>query len=171
MDPTSTAGEFFHRVVDCQWACPAHTDVPEYIRLIALGRFADAYMLNRESNVFPGILGRVCDRPCEPACRRGRVENKPVAICRLKRVAADHRDDVSGRLPKIPKLKNGKRIACIGAGCASLTVANDLLPLGYEVTIFEQYGTPGGLMRTNIPSFRLPATVLNEEIAMIVGMG
>jgi formate dehydrogenase beta subunit len=172
MEPTDTANpDYYHRVVDCQWACPAHTDVPEYIRLIAQGRFTDAYMVNRHSNVFPGILGRVCDRPCEPACRRGRIEQKPVAICRLKRVAADHRDDITGRLPKIPKAKNGKRIACIGAGCASLTVANDLMPLGYQVTIFEQYGEPGGLMRTNIPSFRLPATVLNEEIAMITGMG
>jgi len=172
MQPTDTSHpDYFHKVVDCQWACPAHTDVPEYIRLIAQGRFTDAYMVNRHSNVFPGILGRVCDRPCEPACRRGRVENKPVAICRLKRVAADHRDDVTGRLPKIPKLKNGKRIACIGAGCASLTVANDLMPLGYEVTVFEQYGTPGGLMRTNIPSFRLPPTVLDEEIGMITDMG
>jgi formate dehydrogenase beta subunit len=172
MQPTDTSHpDYFHRVVDCQWACPAHTDVPEYIRLIAQGRFTDAYMVNRHSNVFPGILGRVCDRPCEPACRRGRVESKPVAICRLKRVAADHRDDVSGRLPKIPKLKNGKRIACIGAGCASLTVANDLMPLGYEVTIFEQYGSPGGLMRTNIPSFRLPPRVLDEEIGMITNMG
>ena len=172
MQPTDTSHpDYYHRVVDCQWACPAHTDVPEYIRLIAQGRFTDAYLVNRESNVFPGILGRVCDRPCEPACRRGRVEAKPVAICRLKRVAADHRDDVSARLPRIPKVKNGKRIACIGAGCASLTVANDLLPLGYEVTIFEQYGEPGGLMRTNIPSFRLPATVLNEEIGMIARMG
>jgi len=158
-------------VVDCQWACPAHTDVPEYIRLIAQGRFTEAYLVNRHSNVFPGILGRVCDRPCEPACRRGRVEAKPVAICRLKRVAADNRDDISGRLPPIPRIKNGKRIACIGAGCASLTVANDLMPLGYEVTIFEQYGEPGGLMRTNIPSFRLPQTVLEEEIRMIVDMG
>jgi formate dehydrogenase (NADP+) beta subunit len=172
MEPTDTSHpDYYHRVVDCQWACPAHTDVPEYIRLIAQGRFTDAYMVNRHSNVFPGILGRVCDRPCEPACRRGRIETKPVAICRLKRVAADHREDVSARLPKIPRLKNGKRIACIGAGCASLTVANDLMPLGYEVTIFEQYGEPGGLMRTNIPSFRLPATVLSEEIAMIVDMG
>jgi formate dehydrogenase (NADP+) beta subunit len=172
MEPTDTANpDYYHRVVDCQWACPAHTDVPEYIRLIAQGRFTDAYMVNRHSNVFPGILGRVCDRPCEPACRRGRIEQKPVAICRLKRVAADHRDDIAGRLPKIPKAKNGKRIACIGAGCASLTVANDLMPLGYQVTIFEQYGEPGGLMRTNIPSFRLPAPVLNEEIAMITGMG
>ena len=171
MQPTDTSHpDHYHKVVDCQWACPAHTDVPEYIRLIAQGRFTDAYMVNRHSNVFPGILGRVCDRPCEPACRRERVEAKPVAICRLKRVAADHREDVSGRLPKIPKLKNGKRVACIGAGCASLTVANDLLPLGYEVTIFEQFGEPGGLMRTNIPSFRLPHTVLNEAIAMIVGM-
>jgi formate dehydrogenase (NADP+) beta subunit len=172
MQPTDTSHpDYYHKVVDCQWACPSHTDVPEYIRLIAQGRFTDAYMVNRLSNVFPGILGRVCDRPCEPACRRGRIEEKPVAICRLKRVAADHRDDVSGRLPKIPRLKNGKRIACIGAGCASLTVANDLMPLGYEVTIFEQYGEPGGLMRTNIPSFRLPHTVLNEEIGMIVNMG
>jgi NADPH-dependent glutamate synthase beta subunit-like oxidoreductase/ferredoxin len=172
MQPTDTTHpDYFHKVVDCQWACPAHTDVPEYIRLIAQGRFTDAYMVNRHSNVFPGILGRVCDRPCEPACRRGRVEDKPVAICRLKRVAADHRDDVSSRLPKIPKLKNGKKVACIGAGCASLTVANDLMPLGYDVTIFEQWGTPGGLMRTNIPSFRLPAEVLDAEIALIVDMG
>jgi formate dehydrogenase beta subunit len=172
MEPTDTAHpDYYHRVVDCQWACPAHTDVPEYIRLIAQGRFTDAYMVNRDSNVFPGILGRVCDRPCEPACRRGRIEQKPVAICRLKRVAADHRDEVTGLLPKIPKAKNGKRIACIGAGCASLTVANDLMPLGYQVTVFEQFAEPGGLMRTNIPSFRLPHTVLNEEIAMITGMG
>ena len=172
MEPTDTSHpDYYHKVVDCQWACPAHTDVPEYIRLIAQGRFTEAYMVNRHSNVFPGILGRVCDRPCEPACRRGRVEEKPVAICRLKRVAADHRDDVATLLPKVPKLKNGRRVACIGAGTASLTVANDLMPLGYQVTIFEQYGEPGGLMRTNIPSFRLPATVLNEEIAMITGMG
>jgi formate dehydrogenase beta subunit len=172
MEPTDTSHpDYYHRVVDCQWACPAHTDVPEYIRLIAQGRFTEAYMVNRHSNVFPGILGRVCDRPCEPACRRGRVEAKPVAICRLKRVAADHRDDVTALLPKIPKVKNGRRVALIGAGCASLTVANDLAPLGYQVTIFEQYGEPGGLMRTNIPSFRLPAAVLNEEIGMITGMG
>ncbi len=172
MEPTDTSHpDYYHRVVDCQWACPAHTDVPEYIRLIAQGRFTDAYLVNRHSNVFPGILGRVCDRPCEPACRRGRVEQKPVAICRLKRVAADHRDSVEGLLPKIPKVKNGRRIACIGAGSASLTVANDLLPLGYQVTIFEQFGEPGGLMRTNIPSFRLPQAVLNEEIGMIIGMG
>src|ERR1700758_132985 len=172
MEPTDTSHpDYYHRVVDCQWACPAHTDVPEYIRLIAQGLFTDAYMVNRHPNGFPAILGRVCDRPGEPACRRGRIEQKPVAICRLKRVAADHRDDVTARLPKTPKVKNGKRIALIGAGCASLTVANDLMPLGYAVTIFEQYAEPGGLMRTNIPSFRLPATVLNEEIAMITGMG
>jgi len=173
MHPTDTAHpDYFHRVVDCQWACPAHTDVPEYIRLIAQGRFTDAYMVNRHSNVFPGILGRVCDRPCEPACRRGRVEQKPVAICRLKRVAADERDeDIAARLPKIPRLKNGKRVACIGAGSASLTVANDLMPLGYAVTVFEQYAEPGGLMRTNIPSFRLPHAVLNDEIQQIIGMG
>jgi len=172
MEPTDTSHpDYYHKVVDCQWACPAHTDVPEYIRLIAQGRFTEAYMVNRHSNVFPGILGRVCDRPCEPACRRGRVEEKPVAICRLKRVAADNRDDVTAQLPRIPKVKNGRRIALIGAGCASLTVANDLMPLGYQVTIFEQYGEPGGLMRTNIPSFRLPHTVLNEEIAMITNMG
>jgi NADPH-dependent glutamate synthase beta subunit-like oxidoreductase len=163
--------DYFHKVVDCQWACPAHTDVPEYIRLIAQGRFTDAYLVNRKSNVFPGILGRVCDRPCEPACRRGRVEEKPVAICRLKRVAADHKDEFRDRLPKIPEKKNGKRIACIGAGCASLTVANDLMPLGYEVTIFEQFAMAGGLMRTNIPSFRLPGSVIDEEISAIVDMG
>jgi len=171
MDPTNTAGEFFHRVVDCQWACPAHTDVPEYIRLIALGRFDDAYLLNRESNVFPAILGRVCDRPCEPACRRGRVEEKPVAICRLKRVAADNCGDVSARLPKAPQAKNGKRVALIGAGCASLTVANDLAPLGYECVIFEALEEPGGLMRSNIPAFRLPGKVLDEEIANIIDIG
>jgi NADPH-dependent glutamate synthase beta subunit-like oxidoreductase len=163
--------DYFHKVVDCQWACPAHTDVPEYIRLIAQGRFTDAYLVNRRSNVFPGILGRVCDRPCEPACRRGRVEEKPVAICRLKRVAADHKEDYRDRLPEIPAHKNGKKIACIGAGCASLTVANDLMPLGYEVTIFEQFTVAGGLMRTNIPSFRLPGSVLDEEIGTIVEMG
>ena len=172
MKPTDTSNpDYFHKVVDCQWACPAHTDVPAYIRLIAQGRFDDAYMLNRESNVFPGILGRVCDRPCEPACRRGRVEAKPVAICRLKRVAADGRDDITQRLPKAPERTNGKKIALIGAGCASLTVANDLLPLGYEVTIFEALDTTGGLMRTNIPRFRLPPKVLDEEINYIVDMG
>jgi len=172
MKPTDTSRpDYFHKVVDCQWACPAHTDVPSYIRLIAQGEFSDAYMLNRESNVFPGILGRVCDRPCEPACRRGRVEDEPVAICRLKRVAADHRDDISDRLPKAPAKKNGKKIALIGAGCASMTVANDLLPLGYEITIFEALETTGGLMRTNIPQFRLPPRVLDEEIAYIVNMG
>src|SRR4051812_38420179 len=170
--PTDTGNpDYFHRVVDCQWACPAHTDVPEYIRLIALGQFTEAYLVNRESNVFPGILGRVCDRPCEPACRRGRVEAEPVAICRLKRVAADHRDDVRDLLPLVPKQKIGRRIACIGAGPASLTVANDLMPMGYEVTIFEKWGAPGGLMRSNIPSFRLPAGVLDEEISYIVNMG
>jgi NADPH-dependent glutamate synthase beta subunit-like oxidoreductase/ferredoxin len=172
MDPTQTEGtEFYHRVVDCQWACPAHTDVPEYIRLIAQGRFTDAYLLNRESNVFPAILGRVCDRPCEPACRRGRVEAKPVAICRLKRVAADNRDDVRSRLPSVPRQKNGKRVALVGAGCASLAVANDLMPLGYECVMFEAMDKPGGLMRSNIPAFRLPAEVLDEEIAYITDMG
>ncbi|MCY3758367.1 MAG: glutamate synthase, partial [Acidobacteria bacterium] len=172
MEPTKTEGtEYFHQVVDCQWGCPAHTDVPEYIRLIALGRFSDAYMLNRGSNVFPGILGRVCDRPCEPVCRRGRVEDKPVAICRLKRVAADNRGDIASRLPVAPKRKNGKRIALVGAGCASLTVVNDLMPLGYECVIYEALDKTGGLMRTNIPAFRLPASVLDEEIDYIVDMG
>jgi NADPH-dependent glutamate synthase beta subunit-like oxidoreductase len=162
---------YFHKVVDCQWACPAHTNVPEYIRLIAQGRFTDAYMVNRESNVFPAILGRTCDRPCEPACRRERVDGTPVAICRLKRVAADHRGDITERMPLIPVQKNGKRVACVGAGPASLTVANDLMPLGYEVVIFEQHAEPGGLMRTNIPAFRLPAQVLDEEVSAILGMG
>jgi formate dehydrogenase (NADP+) beta subunit len=170
--PTDVSNpDYFHKVVDCQWACPAHTNVPEYIRMVAQGRYDDAYILNRESNVFPGILGRTCDRPCEPACRRTRVEEKPVAICRIKRVAADLKGDVRDRLPKAPAKKNGKRVACIGAGPASLTVANDLLPLGYEVVIFEKNARPGGLMRTNVPSFRLPAAVLDEEIAMIVDMG
>ena len=174
MNPTDTSKpEHYHRVVDCQWACPAHTDVPEYIRLIAQGRYADAYLLNRDSNVFPGILGRVCDRPCEPACRRGRVEAeaKPVAICRLKRTAADLKGDLNGRLPRGPYPRNGKRIACIGAGPASLTVANDLAPLGYELVIFERSSSPGGLMRSNIPAFRLPQAVIDEEIGQILNMG
>ncbi len=166
-----TRPDYFHRVVDCQWACPAHTDVPEYIRLIAQGRYDDAYLLNRDSNVFPGILGRVCDRPCEPACRRGRVEDKPVAICRLKRAAADLKSDLTERLPKPPAVMNGKRVVCIGAGPASLTVANDLAPLGYAVTVLEQNAVPGGLMRSNIPSFRLPQSVLDEEIGTILNMG
>jgi NADPH-dependent glutamate synthase beta subunit-like oxidoreductase len=171
MRPTDTSNpDYFHKVVDCQWGCPAHTDVPEYIRLIAQARFSDAYMLNRVSNVFPAILGRVCDRPCEPVCRRGRVEDKPVAICRLKRVAADNRGDITDRLPRAGP-KNGKRIACIGAGCASLTVANDLLPLGYEIVMFEKLDCTGGLMRSNIPAFRLPVAVLDEEINYIVDMG
>jgi len=172
MQPTDIRNpDYFHRVVDCQWGCPAHTDVPEYIRLIAQGRYADAYMLNRQSNVFPAILGRVCDRPCEPACRRGRVEDKPVAICRLKRVAADLRGDIDHRLPQAPDEKNGKRVALIGAGCASLTVANDLAPLGYELVMYELLDKPGGLMRSNIPAFRLPVEVLDEEMDQILRMG
>ena len=172
MNRTDTADpNYYHKVVDCQWACPAHTNVPEYIRMIAQGRFDDAYILNRESNVFPGILGRTCDRPCEPACRRGRVDGKPVAICRLKRVAADHKDDITDRLPAIPAAKNGKKVALIGAGPSSLTVANDLMPLGYQCTIFEKGPRPGGLMRINIPAFRLPEQVLDEEIGYIVNMG
>lgn len=172
MQATDTSNpDYYHRVVDCQWACPAHTPVPAYIRLIAQGRYADAYMLNRESNVFPGILGRVCDRPCEPACRRRRIEEKPVAICRLKRVTADFREVINVRLPKVPGKKNGKRIALIGSGPASLTVANDLLPLGYEVVIYEKLGVTGGLMRSSIPAFRLPAKILDEEINIILNMG
>src|SRR5687767_9231057 len=163
----------YHKVVDCQWACPAHTNVPEYLRLIAQGRYTEAYLLNRQSNVFPGILGRTCDRPCEPACRRTRIDGEPVAICRLKRVASDYRDDevMRAHLPSIPEKKNGKRILCIGAGPASLTVANDLLPLGYEVTMYEKYDRAGGLMWNNIPRFRLPPRVLNEEIDVILDMG
>ena len=172
MTPTDTSNpDYFHKVVDCQWACPAHTPVPAYIRLIAQGDYTGAYLLNRQSNVFPGILGRVCDRPCEPACRRTRVEEDPVAICRLKRVAADHRDEVKEFLPKKPKKTNGKRIALIGAGPASFTVANDLAPLGYECTIFEKLPKPGGLMRSNIPAFRLPEEVLMEELDYILDMG
>ncbi len=171
MKPTDVRDpSYFHKVVDCQWACPAHTNVPEYIRLIAQGRYTDAYMLNRQSNVFPGILGRTCDRPCEPACRRTRIDEKPVAICRLKRVAADLRGDVDDRLPTAAA-PNGKRVALIGAGPASLAVANDLAPLGYEVVMFEKGPSAGGLMRTNVPAFRLPRTVLDEEIDMILRMG
>jgi formate dehydrogenase (NADP+) beta subunit len=172
MHPTDvTNPAYYHKVVDCQWACPAHTNVPEYIRLIAQGRYTESYLLNRESNVFPGILGRTCDRPCEPACRRGRVDGKPVAICRLKRVAADLRDDIREHLPKAPPVRNGKRVALIGAGPATLTVCNDLMPLGYECTVFEALDRSGGLMRVNIPAFRLPASVLDEEVGYILDMG
>ena len=163
--------EYFHKVVDCQYACPAHTPVPEYIRLIASQRYTEAYMVNWESNVFPGILGRTCDRPCEPACRRVRVEEEPVAICRLKRVAADNKDDIRDLLPKIPSKKNGKHIALIGAGPASLTVARDLAPLGYSIDIFDNQFAGGGMMRSQIPSFRLPIEVLDEEVNYILDMG
>ena len=172
MNATDTQNpQYFHKTVDCQWACPAHTNVPEYIRLIAQGRYTDAYMVNRQSNVFPAILGRTCDRPCEPACRRVRVDGSPVAICRLKRVAADLKGEIKHLLPQIPNDKNGKRVACIGAGPASLTVANDLMPLGYQVTILEKLNKPGGLMRSNIPPFRLPEQVLMEEVNAILDMG
>ena len=163
--------QYYHKVVDCQYACPAHTPVPEYIRKISQGQYTEAYMINWESNVFPGILGRTCDRPCEPACRRTRSHEKPVAICRLKRVAADFKDDVSGLLPKAPNKTNGKKVALIGGGPASLTVARDLLVIGYECTLFEKDPQAGGLMRTNIPSFRLPEEVLNEEVNQILNMG
>jgi len=171
------APDYFHKVVDCQWACPAHTPVPEYIRLIAAGRYSDAYMINWKSNVFPGILGRTCDRPCEPACRRGRVEEnngekpEPVAICRLKRVAADYKDDIRGLLPKPAAKKNGKRIACIGAGPASLTVARDLAPLGYHVTVFDRDPRAGGMIWSQIPRFRLPLEVIDEEVGYILDLG
>jgi NADPH-dependent glutamate synthase beta subunit-like oxidoreductase len=169
--------DYFHKVVDCQWACPAHTPVPEYIRLIAAGRYGDAYLVNWYSNVFPGILGRTCDRPCEPACRRGRVEERnaekpePVAICRLKRVAADYKEDIRGRLPKPAQQKNGKRVACVGAGPASLTVARDLATLGYQVTVFDQDPRAGGMIWSQIPRFRLPMEVIDEEVGYILGLG
>ena len=172
MKPTNIHDpSYFHKVVDCQWACPAHTPVPEYIRLIAQERYTEAYMLNWDSNVFPGILGRTCDRPCEPACRRVRTEEKPVAICRLKRVAADNKGDIAPYLPRVPKIKNGKRVALLGAGPASLAVARDLLPLGYEVHLFEKDPHGGGMMRTQIPAFRLPAAVLEEEVDLILNLG
>jgi len=172
MRPTDiSAPDYFHKVVDCQWACPAHTPVPEYIRLIAEGRYSDAYMINWESNVFPGILGRTCDRPCEPACRRVRVEKEPVAICRLKRVAADYKDDIRDRLPKPAQRKNGKRIALVGGGPASLTVARDLAPLGYQCVVFDQDPQAGGMIRTQIPRFRLPETIIDEECGYILDLG
>ncbi|MGQ0802222.1 MAG: FAD-dependent oxidoreductase [Pseudomarimonas sp.] len=169
--------DYFHKVVDCQWACPAHTPVPEYIRMIAAGRFDDAYMVNWKSNVFPGILGRTCDRPCEPACRRGRVEEEagtsaePVAICRLKRVAADNKGDVRARMPTQASTKNGKRVACVGAGPSSLTVARDLAPLGYSITVFDKDPKAGGFMRTQVPRFRLPETVIDEEVGYVLDLG
>src|SRR5215510_5401861 len=152
------APDYFHKVVDCQWACPAHTPVPEYIRLIAAGRYSDAYMINWKSNVFPGILGRTCDRPCEPACRRGRV-------------AADFKDDIRTRLPKPTAVKNGKRIALVGGGPASLTVARDLAPLGYHCVVFDQDPKAGGMIRTQIPRFRLPESIIDEECDYILNLG
>src|SRR6202049_153547 len=172
MTPTDIKNpNYFHKVVDCQWACPSHTPVPEYIRLIAAGRYSDAYMVNWHSNVFPGILGRTCDRPCEPACRRVRVEDEPVAICRLKRVAADYKDDVTARMPKPAQHKNGKRIALVGGGPASLTVARDLAPLGYTCVIFDGDPQAGGMIRTQIPRFRLPESVIDEECGYILDLG
>ena len=172
MQPTDTKNpDYYHKVVDCQWGCPAHTDVPGYIRHIAQGEYTEAYLLNRESNVFPGILGRVCDRPCEPVCRRARVDEEPVAICRLKRVAGDLKGDFKSHLPPVPTQKNGKKVAIVGAGCASLTVANDLLPLGYEIDVFESLPEMGGLIRSNIPKFRLPPEVIDEEFDVIVEQG
>ena len=172
MKPTNIKNpEYFHKVVDCQYACPAHTPVPEYIRLIAEERYSDAYMVNWESNVFPGILGRTCDRPCEPACRRGRIEEEPVAICRLKRVAADNKGEVKSRMPQGPFTPNGKKIALIGGGPASLTVARDLAPLGYEIHLYDEWYKGGGMMRSQIPAFRLPESVLDEEVNYILDMG
>ena len=172
MESTNTeAPDYFHKVVDCQWACPAHTPVPEYIRLIAQGRHADAYMVNWKSNVFPGILGRTCDRPCEPACRRGRVEDEPVAICRLKRVAADNKGDVSARMPTAPVNRIGKKVACIGAGPASMTVARDLAPLGYHVVVYDGDARAGGMIRSQIPRFRLPESVIDEEMGYVTALG
>jgi formate dehydrogenase (NADP+) beta subunit len=172
MEPTNIAApDYFHKVVDCQWACPAHTPVPEYIRLIAAGRYSDAYMINWKSNVFPGILGRTCDRPCEPACRRGRVEKEPVAICRLKRVAADYKDDIRSRLPRKAARRNGRRIALVGAGPASLAVARDLAPLGYTCVVFDADPKAGGMIRTQIPRFRLPESVIDEECGYILDLG
>jgi NADPH-dependent glutamate synthase beta subunit-like oxidoreductase len=172
MKPTDIAApDYFHKVVDCQWACPAHTPVPEYIRLIAAGRYSDAYMINWRSNVFPGVLGRTCDRPCEPACRRGRVEKEPVAICRLKRVAADYKDDIRARLPRKAAHKNGKRIALVGGGPASLTVARDLAPIGYTCVVFDGDPKSGGMIRTQIPRFRLPESVIDEECGYILDLG
>jgi len=172
LEPTNIKDpEYFHKVVDCQHACPAHTPVPEYIRLIAAKKYTEAYMVNWESNVFPGILGRTCDRPCEPACRRGRIEEKPVAICRLKRVAADNKGEVKHLMPKIPEKKNGKKIALIGGGPASLTVARDLAPLGYEIHLYDEWHKGGGMMRSQIPAFRLPEEVLDEEVNYITDMG
>jgi formate dehydrogenase (NADP+) beta subunit len=163
--------EYFHKVVDCQYACPAHTPVPEYIRLIAEEKYTEAYMINWDSNVFPGVLGRTCDRPCEPACRRGRIEKEPVAICRLKRVAADNKGDVKKYMPKGPFTPNGKKIALLGAGPASLTVAKDLAPLGYEIHLYDEQKAGGGFMRSQIPSFRLPEEVLNDEVNYILDLG
>lgn len=178
MRPTDVADpDYFHKVVDCQWACPAHTPVPEYIRLIAQGRYDQAYMVNWVSNVFPGVLGRTCDRPCEPACRRGRVEEEnttkpePVAICRLKRVAADFKGgEVRAMMPR-PLPRNGKRVACVGAGPASLTVARDLASQGYAVTVFDGDPKAGGFMRTQVPRFRLPESVIDEEVGYILQQG
>ncbi|MGB3225754.1 MAG: FAD-dependent oxidoreductase [Desulforhopalus sp.] len=172
MKPTNIDDpEYFHKVIDCQYACPAHTPVPEYIRLITQGKYDEAFKINWISNVFPGILGRICDRPCEPACRRTRVEETPVAICRLKRVTSDFKSDDIDLSFEVPSEKNGKKIALIGGGPASLTVARDLLPLGYEVDLYDDQSKAGGFIRTQVPSFRLPERVLNQEVERILNMG
>ncbi len=172
MEPTDVSDpNYFHKVVDCQWACPAHTPVPEYIRKISAGDYNAAYMINWQSNVFPGILGRTCDRPCEPACRRGRLEEQPVAICRLKRVAADYKEDIAALIPGAPNERNGKRVACVGAGPASLTVARDLAAIGYEVVVFDSDSRAGGMMRSQIPKFRLPDEIIDEEVGYALSTG
>ena len=172
VEPTDVSDpNYFHKVVDCQWACPAHTPVPEYIRKISAGDYNAAYMINWQSNVFPGILGRTCDRPCEPACRRGRLEEQPVAICRLKRVAADHKQDIAALIPGAPNERNGKRVACVGAGPASLTVARDLAAIGYEVVVFDSDSRAGGMMRSQIPKFRLPDEIIDEEVGYALSTG
>jgi formate dehydrogenase (NADP+) beta subunit len=170
--PTDIAEpDYFHKVIDCQWACPAHTPVPEYIRRIADGDYDGAYLINWKSNVFPGILGRTCDRPCEPACRRGRLQEEPVAICRLKRVAADRKSDLWRQFPQAPAKRNGKRVGCVGAGPASLTVARDLATIGYEVVAFDSDDRAGGMMRSQIPKFRLPDEVIDEEVGYALSTG
>jgi NADPH-dependent glutamate synthase beta subunit-like oxidoreductase len=156
-----TSPDWYQTNIPCQVGCPAHTDVSTYIGLISQARFDEAYLLNRNANVVPGVLGRTCARPCEPVCRRNKVDGKPIAICWLKRAAADHRE--YRHHAERPPVTKDKKVAIIGAGSAGLACARDLREMGYPVTIYEQYPTGGGVMVNGIPVWRLPRDVTREE--------
>jgi NADPH-dependent glutamate synthase beta subunit-like oxidoreductase/formate hydrogenlyase subunit 6/NADH:ubiquinone oxidoreductase subunit I len=159
--------QWFSDNIPCMTACPSHTDISRYIALIADGRYSDSFELNREHNVFPGCLGRMCARPCEDACRRKEVD-APIGICYLKRVAADYRGDTRR---DIAAPFNGKTVGIVGAGVSGLTTARQLARKGYAVEIYESFPVPGGVMWTGVPEWRLPRDVIAEEVALITDLG